>query len=66
MGTVLGMAITSKPLLNIEIARTVQRDWVAIKQIRHHYEVAVGSELVCDQLDVVEAMANDICETREL
>ena len=38
----------------------VKGNRVAIKEVRHHDEVAVCGELVGDELDVVESVANDI------
>lgn len=51
-----------KPLHDVEIATTVQRDGILVEQIRTQYKVAIGSELVGDQLRVDKTMADDICD----
>lgn len=48
------------PLSDVEVRGMVHRDWVAVEQIRHQYEVAIVCKLVCDQLRVVGAVAEYI------
>jgi hypothetical protein len=60
VSTLLGVILAAEPLHDIEALRTVELDWVAVEQVRHHNKVAVGSQLVGDELDIVELVADDI------
>lgn len=51
------------PLGKIKVVTTVQWNWIAVEKIRHECEEAVGSELVGDELSVVELMPEDVGET---
>lgn len=55
--------MTLLPLGKIEIVATVQRNWVAMEKIGHECEEAIGSELVGDELSVVELVPDDVGET---
>lgn len=52
MGDLLLRVLALHPLLDVEVAWTVQRDGVAVKEVGHHNEVAVCGELVCNELGV--------------
>lgn len=47
-----------QPLHNIKSLRWVQADWIALEQIGHHDKVAIGGELVRDELGVDEFVAD--------
>jgi hypothetical protein len=65
MGHLIGMILAIEPFHDVEVARAVELDWVAVEEIGHHHEVAVGGELVGDQVGVVEAVANDVCDAED-
>lgn len=54
------MILAIQPLHNVKAVRAVQRDGVVVEKIGHHDEVPVGSELVGDELSIVEFVADDI------
>ena len=56
--------MTLHPLCEIKVGATVQLHWIAMEKIGHEHKEAVGSELVGDELSVVELVADDIGETR--
>lgn len=60
MGSLLWVICSLKPLHDVEIVITVQGNRILIEQIRHQHEVAIGSELVGDQLSVDKTVTNDI------
>jgi len=49
-----------QPVHQVKALGPVEGNRVAIKEVRHHDEVAVCGELVSDELDVVESVAHDI------
>jgi len=51
------------PLHDVKVARSVEWDGVAMEQVGHHDKVAVGRELVGDELCVDEAVADDVGDT---
>lgn len=55
--------MTLHPLSEIKVGATVQLNWIAMEQIGHEHEEAIGSELVGDELGVVELVADDVGET---
>ena len=63
--SLLRVEFAGEPLHDVEIGWAVQFDWVAVKEVRHHNKVAVGGELVSNQLDVVELVADDICDAMQ-
>jgi hypothetical protein len=64
MRELLRVVLAIQPLHDIEVSRTVEGNWVAIKEIWHQREIAIGGELVGYQLCVVEAVADDIGDAR--
>jgi hypothetical protein len=56
--------MTLLPLCKVKVNATVQFNWIAMEEIGHEREKAVGSELVGDELRVVELVADDVGETR--
>ena len=48
------------PGAHIEVYRSIERNWVALEHIGHDDEIAIGGELVRDELGVDESVANDI------
>lgn len=54
------MECALKPLHDVEIIVAVQRNGILVEQIRHEHEVAVGGELVGNQLSVEETVTDDI------
>lgn len=55
----LGPAL-GQPRHEIKVVRAVERDGVAVEEVGHDDVVAVGGELVRDELGVVEAVPDDI------
>lgn len=55
--------MTLSPLWEVKVGAAVQLDWIAMENIGHEREEAVGSELVGDELSVVELVADDVGET---
>lgn len=55
--------MTLHPLCEIKVGATVQLHWIAMEKIGHEHKEAVGSELVGDELSVVELVADDVGET---
>ena len=53
-------AVVLDPAGEVEVGGPVQRDGVAEEHVGHVGEVAVGGELVGDQLGVLEAVADDV------
>ena len=60
MAGTLGVVSAVQPFHDIEIARTVQGNCVSVKEIRHKYEVAIRSELIGDELSIVETMTDHV------
>lgn len=56
--------MTLQPLWEIKVGATVQLHWIAMEKIGHEHEEAVGSELVGDELGIVELVADDVGDTR--
>ena len=54
------MVLSFHPFHDVEITRFVQRDGILVEQVGHDHEVSVGGELVGDELDIVEAVADDV------
>lgn len=54
-----------EPLHQIESLGWVERDGVPFKQVGHHDKVAIGGELVGDELGVVEFVADDVREEED-
>jgi hypothetical protein len=48
------------PFHNVKVAWSVEWDGVAMEQVGHHDKVAVGRELVGDELGIDEAVADDV------
>jgi len=53
------------PLHDVKVARSVEWDGVAMEQVGHHDKVAVGRELVGDELCVDEAVADDVGDNQD-
>lgn len=51
------------PLCKVKVGAAVQFNWIAMEKIGHECEEAIGSELVRDELRVVELVADDVGET---
>lgn len=60
VGALLRVVFAGEPLLDVEVVRAVQLDGVAVEEVGHQDEVAVGGQLVGDELDVDELVADDI------
>jgi hypothetical protein len=60
MSTLVRVILAAEPLHDIEVGWAVEGDWVTVEQVGHHDEVAIGCELVGDELDVVELVADDV------
>jgi hypothetical protein len=60
MRRLLWVVLALEPLHNVEIAGAVQGDRVAVEEVGHQDKVAIGGELVGDELGIVEAVADDI------
>ena len=58
MGGLGCVVLALQPLHDVEVARLVERDRVALEQVGHHDEVAIGGELVGNELGIVEAVAD--------
>jgi hypothetical protein len=56
----LRVVLAVEPLHDVEAVGPVQLDWIAVEEVWHHHEVAVGGELVGDQLCVVELVADHV------
>lgn len=56
--------MTLQPLCEIKVRATVQLQWIAMEKIGHEHKEAVGSELVGDELGIVELVADDVGDTR--
>lgn len=63
MCPLLRVILAIQPLHDIKIPRPIHFDWVAVEQIRHERQVAVGGELVGDKIGVDEAVADDVRDT---
>lgn len=48
------------PLLDVEVARTIQGERVTVENIGHDHEIAISCELIGDQLGIVEVVADHI------
>jgi hypothetical protein len=55
--------MTLPPLWKVKVGAAVQFDWITVENVRHEREETVGSELVGDELSVVELVADDVGET---
>ncbi|KAI7288174.1 hypothetical protein KC345_g251 [Hortaea werneckii] len=53
-------AALAQPCHEVKAFGLVQRDRVTFKQVRHHDKVAIGGELVCNELGVDELVAYDV------
>lgn len=60
MSTLLGVVFAAQPLHDVEVGGSVELNWVAVKEIGHHDKVAIGSELIGDELHVVELVADHV------
>ena len=58
-----GMSL--EPFLNIKGARSVQLENVAVEEVGHVSLVAVGSELVSDELGIEEGVADDVGQEKD-
>lgn len=56
---------TLQPGHEIKVCWTIQRDGISVEQIGHDDQVAISGQLVCDQLGIDEAMANDVGEEED-
>lgn len=54
-----------EPAHEIKVRGAIQRDWIAVEQVGHDDEVAIGRQLVGDELGVREAVADDISEEQD-
>jgi hypothetical protein len=60
MCSLLWVICALEPLHDVKAVTTVQRNGILVEEIRTQHKVAIGSELVGDQLSVDETMADDI------
>lgn len=60
MRRLLRVVLAVQPLHEVEVARAVEGDRVSIEEVGHHDEVAVGGELVGDELGVIKAVADHV------
>ena len=60
VGRFLRVVSALQPLLDVKVAWSVQWDRVATEHVRHYDEVAVGGELVGDQLGVDEFVPDHV------
>ena len=58
MGGAFWVVAALRPLHDVEISGAVQRDGVTTEKVRHQDEIAVGGELVGDELCVDKAVAD--------
>lgn len=63
MGDLALAVLALHPFLDVEVARSVERDGIVVEQIGHEDEVAIGGELVGDQLGIVESVADHVGDT---
>jgi hypothetical protein len=56
--------MTLPPLWKVKVGAAVQFDWITVENVRHEREETVGSELVGDELSVVELVADDVGENQ--
>ena len=54
------VVFSSQPFLDIEVAGSVERNRVLVEDVGHQDEIAIGSELIGDELCVVEAVADNV------
>lgn len=51
------------PFHNVKVPWAVERDRIAVEEVGHEHKVAVGGELVGDELGVDEAVADHVGDT---
>jgi hypothetical protein len=51
-GINIGRKVVLEPGHDVEVIRVVHLNWIALEEIRHDDEVAIGSELVGDAVDI--------------
>ena len=56
---------THQPGHNVESGGRVQADGVPVEQVRDNGPVAIGRKLIRDELDVGEAVAEDVGEDED-
>ena len=56
---------THQPGHNVESSGRVQADGISVEQVRHNGPVAIGRELVRDELNVDEAVADHVREDED-
>ena len=61
-----GMVATLQPLRNVEVAGTVKLDGILVEQVRHQNQIAIGGDLVGDELCVQELVSHDVGEAEEV
>ena len=66
MGALLWVSLAVQPFHEVEITGSIERDWIAVEEVRHNCVIAIRSELIGVELSVVEAVADDICDTGEI
>lgn len=54
--------VSGLPHPNIKTLWPVEWDWVTMEDIRHYYEVTIGSKLVCNELCVDETVTNHVSD----
>ena len=60
VGDSVGVESSAHPCLDVEVTWAVEWDRVAVEEVRHQDEVAVGGELVGDELRVDELVADHV------
>ena len=60
MGLLVWVVRPLQPLHDVEVAGAIQGDGILVEKVGHQDKVAIGSELVGDELSVVEAVADDV------
>ena len=66
MGNLLLVVFSFQPFLDVKVASTVQGDRVAVEEVWYENEVAVGCELVGDELKIGEFVAYHVCDAGKL